>query len=546
MIQSDFDYTLPLNQAILLLLGLLLLLQCGLLFRKHRHSRRFAVRIGLNVLLWAAIMTFVFKPYFLTDRQSATGLIISKNVPSDFSRQVKDSLVSAEVMQPDKLEDISSDTLILIGQDFPKDFFARIKKLKKAPVVRWIPYFALGQLQALHWKGIVRKGEMQVISGTIKSAEKQVLKVRFGAQTLDSALLVKGLNDFSLMFPVFGFGRTATELVLGDQTLDTLRFFARPDEKLTIRFLLNSPDFESRNLANWLGKNGHSVLYEATLSRDIKSTLNLNKAKDPDLIVTVPASATSPVIKKAVSAGKSVLFTGLTDVVRDLSTINAAFGTGFRAKRISNDDQIALSPELNALPYAFVPSALQDKSQHYPVLAEKANGRIVVSLLNETFPLQLAGDSVGYQRIWNEILALARPVPDSNASWTAPLVKGIQHELRWNNFPKLPASVRIGNDTVFSTPSALNSASVTASFRPFESGWVKVSEPEEAEMYVQETSGFVNALRMEELVKSAKPLNARVADVAKLPAKTPIRLPDWAWYAILMVVFAAVWIEQKL
>jgi hypothetical protein len=546
MIQSDFDYTLPLNQAILLLLVVLLLLQFGLLFRRHRHSRRFAVRIGLNVLLWTATMAFVFKPYFLADRQSATGLIIAKNVPSDFSRQVKDSLISAEVMQPDKLEDINPDTLIVIGQDFPRDFHPRVKQLKKAPVVRWIPYFASGQLQALHWKGIVRKGEMQVISGTINSAEKQLLKVRFGAQTLDSALLNKGLNDFSLMFPAFSPGRTATELLLGDNTLDTLRFFARPDEKLTIRFLLDSPDFESRNLANWLGKNGHSVLYEATLSRDIKGTLNLNKAKDPDLIITVPASATSPVIKKAVSVGKSVLFTGLTDVTRDLSTINAAFGTGFRARRISNDDQIALSPELNALPYAFIPTALQDQSQHYPVLAERVNSRIVVSLLNETFPLQLAGDSVGYQRIWNEILALARPVSDSNVSWTAPLVKGIQHELRWNNFPKLPTNVRIGNDTVFTTPSALNSASVTASFRPSESGWIKVGEPEEAEMYVEETSGVVNMLRMEELVKPAKPLNTIVQGTGNLPVKTPIRLPDWAWYAVLMVVFAAIWIEQKL
>lgn len=545
MIRSDFDYTLPFNQAILLLTGALLLLQCAVVW-KHRLTRRFTVRLALNLLLWAAIMAFIWKPYILLERSAATAVVIADNVPSAFVRPVMDSLGGAKVLQLEKLQKSGPDTLVIIGQDFPDGFSSQIKQLKKTPLLRWIPYFPAGRLQALQWKGVVRKGEMQVISGTVSLSRKQFLKIRFGKQTLDSIALDSGLNYFNLRFPAFAQGRTAAELVLGDETLDTIRFFTRPEQKLTVRFLLNNPDFESRNLANWLGKKGHSVLFEATLSKNISTNLNFNKARGADLLITVPANASSAVTKRALSDGKSVLFMGLYDVTRDLATINAASGTNFQVKRISNDEQVALTPALNALPFQFVQKALQQKAPHYPVMAEKSDGQVAVTLLNETFPAQLVGDSLSYQKIWNEILALARPVADSNAAWTAPSLEGHRQEMRWNNFAKLPTRVLIGKDTVFTTPSALNSASVTAYFRPLESGWVGVSEPAGAEMFVYDNSGLGNILSMEELTESARTGHMSARVTADHPGKTPARLPDWAWFGILIVVFAAVWIEQKL
>ena len=78
--------------------------------------------------------------------------------------------------------------------------------------------------------------------------------MRYAGRTLDSVALNVGDNNFRLTFPAFSEGRTVTTLDLGGQTIDTLRFFTQPARKLNIRFLLDNPDFETRNLATWLGK----------------------------------------------------------------------------------------------------------------------------------------------------------------------------------------------------------------------------------------------------------------------------------------------------
>jgi hypothetical protein len=555
MIRFDFDWSGPLNQVILLLLGMLLALQIWLVFQAGKADTnvspaRLRVRMALNVLLWVSILAFILQPFILKNPSSTIGIVAGEEVPIAFTRKVADSVGKAELIKVEELKEDSFDTLLVLGQDFKPSDFESITRNAQPAFIKWIPYFQSEHIQSLTWKGIVRKGEMQVVQGSIESSEKQLLKLRFGERTLDSVSLAKGFNAFKLTFPAFGEGRNVTELLLGNMTIDTIKFFARPAQSLTVRFMLENPDFESRNLATWLGKNGHAVIYDAVLSKNMNSKLNINKAENPDIIFTDPTNASSGVVKKAISDGKSVLFMNLTEPASEINRINVALGTRFQVKKISNEATVSLGTELTALPFVFTPNHYSLQIPKMPVAIEKTTGKIGVSLLNETFPVQLAGDSTHYQHIWNTILAFTRPAEKDRIDIDAPILLDIPNTLRVNGLPANTKYVRIGNDTTFLNYSALNSQFATGRFTPNESGWLALHDFPDIEINVSKTSSSLSIAAMRQFVQSNERYHSKLAETTVGSTESingvSKKLPDWFWFGLILFCFAAVWIEGKL
>ncbi len=543
MIHTDFDWTGPLNLLLLVAALALLALQCVLLYMRHRHSGRLGIRLILNVLLWLSMIAWILDPYFKSKTGSKVGLLIAGNVPSEVAGRIRDSLAGAEVVGADEVANRQVDTLVIIGQEFDDKIFASVRQLKNLPDLHWKPYFSPGGLRDLHWKGILRKGEMQRIEGKVQTSAPKTLHVRYAGRTLDSVALNVGDNNFRLTFPAFSEGRTVTTLDLGGQTIDTLRFFTQPARKLNIRFLLDNPDFETRNLATWLGKQGHSVLYDATLSRNIDSKLNINRAAEPELIVTSASNAGDPTVRKAVNAGKSVLFLQPGDPVAELRSINNAMGTRFQTVKISNDESVPVSSSLTAQPFRFEPNGFQTRTLHYPVATEKTTGKITVSLLNETFPLQLSGDSIAYGKVWNEILAYARPSQASVIEWDAPVFQSVPVTIHLNNFQAIPRFLTPGRDTISTIVSALNDRSATTNFLPVQNGWLPLHDSLDTELYVQDYSSLRYASRMQHFIRSTqKPSEMTGGKDDSLSSR---KLPGWAWFAWLMLCLAVLWIEPK-
>lgn len=544
MIHTDFNWTEPLNILLLLAASALLVLQCVLLTARHRHSGRWGIRLALNVLFWLSLVTWILDPYFKSNGGSKTGLLVAENVPSPVAGHIRDSLGKAEVIEADEIANKPMDTLVIVGQQFDEKVFASIRQLSNMPYLRWMPYFAQGELRDLHWKGILRKGEMQRIDGSIQLPGKKTLLVRYANHTLDSVMLNAGQNNFKLRFPAFSEGRTTVTLELDGESLDTLRFFTQPDQKLTVRFLLDNPDFETRNLATWLGKQGHSVLYDATLSKNIRSQLNINHAAEPDLIVTSASNAADAAVKKAVNAGKSVLFLQLNDPAAEIRMINHALGTRFQPVKISNEESVPVTASLIAQPFRFAPQNFEIQATHYPVATENTTGKIAVSLLNETFPMQLSGDSIGYGKVWNEILAYARPAQASVVAWAAPIFENVPVTMHLNSFQSVPRFLVLGQDTISTTTSALNDRSVSAIFLPGQQGWLALHDSLQAELYVQDYSPLRYASRMQHFIQSTQELTAPADARGDAPATR--KLPGWAWFTWLLLCLAALWIEPKL
>ncbi|MCF2518885.1 hypothetical protein [Dyadobacter sp. CY351] len=555
MIQFDFNWSEPINLIILALALLLLPLQLWLILRAQKDNQltpRHWLRLSLNVLLWLAVVAFIIRPYLLKKAETVTGFIVGDDIPSSYANALTDSINSLKKTVSSDIKSARFDTLILAGQDFQPEIFNTI--LQAAPKrIQWIPYLPEDKWQQLHWKGVVRKGEMQVVQGNVLSSKPQVLKLKYGANVLDSIALQKGFNQFRLQFPVFTEERTLIELAMGSEIRDTIRFYARPSQKLTFQFLLDSPDFESRALANWLGKAGHAVIYAATLSKNIRSQETINRATDPDVVVTDAGNVNNKLVKKVLAAGKSVLFINVTKPDDEIKAINASLGTQLKVKRISVEESVSVSPGLTALPFRFVPGNRYFTSGTLPIAFERIRGMVGVSLLNETFPLQLAGDSAAYQKVWDAMLAPVVPATTNNIQVQAPLFEGVDTEVTLNGFSNISNFIKIGSDSVFLSTSPINEGSAKAFFKPTEIGWISSRDSLKMEMFVenQATAGdLYNTARLTNFIKIYNSLQKKLRNETGISSQhsneVKQKLPDWMWFALIIVCFLAVWIERKL
>jgi len=556
MIEFEFNWSEPLNLLLFALTVALLPLQLWLLFRQKSNvsDQRFWIKTGLNVLLWLAVMAFVVQPYLVREAKTTVSFIAGKDLPRAVANSLLDSLSKSGNVVSNDLKESTFDTLILAGQDFDSALFPRILQSQQPPsLIKWIPYFQKDLPYDLQWKGLVRNGEMQVLHGRIESTKKHFIKLKYGGQTLDSVSLNVGSNHFKLQFPSFTLGRTIVELVRNEAIADTLHYFSRSTTPMTVQFILDSPDFESRASANWLGKAGNSVIYTATLSKDIKSKLTINKGKEPDIIITDAANANNALVKKLLLNGKSILFLNLTNPLSEVSAINAALGTTFQVRKSSSEESVAIQSGLTALPYHFAPSNRYFQVAGYPFAVQKTTGKVGISLLNETFPLQLSGDSLAYQKIWNALLAPIRPLLKSNTELTAPIFQGLGSEVTLNNFQESVKMLSMGTDTIFPVSSALNPQSENAIFKPIKSGWIAFNDSLKTEIFVENqtiNAERYNAALVRDFVKSYNVYREKLADNALGPvAKTNgvnRKLSDWMWFGLIMCCLLAVWIESKL
>ncbi|HEV7349505.1 hypothetical protein [Telluribacter sp.] len=554
-----FNFVQNFNQTDFLdwiIVALLVLLPVFLLVRLARKkniigSRRW-LRLGLNLTLWLVLLGYILEPTWTTRMDSNQILLVGAEVSSALVRQLKDSL---RISHSQRVEDFlraeensagnRPDSITLVGQSFPGDILRRLTDR----TVRWVPYWGPDQVQSLHWKGILRRGEKQKVVGDINSGREQYIRLRFANQTLDSVKLQAGLNHFKLEFPAFSVGRTETLLTLGEQVLDTVRYFARPTKPLNILFILDSPDFESKSLANWLGKQGHSVQVSANLSRDIASTLTINptRNKEVDLIISDPEHVTHPQVKKAVAEGKSVLFMNMVEPSRQIPFLNRSLGTIWKVRKVGNEPTVPVGNSLSALPYSFTEAINQVEVPGLPVAVQRTTGKVGVSLLMETFPLQLSGDSVAYQKVWTAVLAELQPVSPDNIQAEAPLFTRNKELLRFNNFSSTLSSVRLGTDTLFPDYSPLNPLSAELNYRPGRSGWVKIQDS--LELFVENEAGL-GTLRQAEMIREYLRAQSgyQVQRASGVPANNrvqEVQVPDWVWLLLFILCFTALWVEPR-
>ncbi|GAA4398482.1 hypothetical protein GCM10023187_09190 [Nibrella viscosa] len=531
----------------LLALAALLLMQIWLISRNRMiPGRRKGVRLVLNLVLWLLLAGFVLQARWTVSSGTTHALLAGDDVPRSYLRQVRDSLSVRETYTPDdvktgQFDGQRFDQVTLIGQNIDAETLSRLSRQQ----LRWFPYYAPDQIQDIHWKGVVRKGDRQRISGRIRSSKQQWLKVNYGNRTLDSLELPAGNTAFTLQFPAFSTGRTVTELVLDQQVVDTLHFFTQRAEPLRYQFILGSPDFESKTLADWLGKQGHSVQVQATLSKNISSSLHINsKAGKPDIVITDPDHAGHPVVKRAIADGKSVLFINLAEPEANSIAINRALGSTWKLRRVSSEQTVSIGNGLQALPYTIAGALNQVPIPGYPAAVQQMGGKVGLSLVSETFPLRLGGDSIAYDRIWTTILNPLRPSQQNNVQVEAPLFAGLATSLRINNPATPVAAVRIAADTVAVLPSPLNERTFRTRYRLAQPGWHRWQDT--LEVYA-EAGNRPASVYQPTLISRYIAAHTRYPVPATAVAPwADKKVPGWVWLMLFLMVFTALWVEPKI
>ncbi|MVM36905.1 hypothetical protein GO730_03180 [Spirosoma sp. HMF3257] len=543
---TTLNWTTPISWLIALALLALLVVQLWFIVRSESlsNSRKW-IRVGLNGLLWFVLVGYFLQIQWPISRPTTHALLLGDEVPGAVARHLKDSLHIQESFSSRNFK-ATYDSITLVGQQFPTETLTQLSNAE----LQWIPYSQSDQLQDIHWKGIVRQGELQSITGQLQSSKKQLLRVRFGTKTLDSLALQEGANTFRFQFPTFARGHSQAELVLGTTTLDTLHFFTRPTDPLTIQFLLNSPDFESKTLADWLGKQGYTVTVSATLSKDISSQISINKKGKsagkaaPDLIITEPVNAANTVVKKAIADGKSVLFINLTNPETDCRTINQALGSRWQVRKVNNEPLIPLGNGLNALPYRFVDSPNQFSVTGYPIAAQQMTGRVGVSLLSETYPLSLSGDSVTYNRVWTAVLARLSESDHNTIQVDAPVYSGIRHAISINNPTNRLTTLRVGQDTLRLSYSPINDRSAVGTSSFSKPGWQSVQDSLALYVNPRNSNDPIADRVLLSRFMLAHTLSSSIEGNAD--RTTTAQLPNWAWFVLLLACFTALWVEPKL
>lgn len=526
----------------LLSIGLVILLAAQLFALWKKKASK--IKIGLNLLLWLSICMLVINPTWTESVDTSKILVYSDGISVEKIQKIKDSLKISEMFsQKEFNRRVNENTdfvsklgkLYFLGQDASPEILSKISQNS----ISWIPDFKTEEIQDIHWNAIIRKGEMQEISGKIELSEPQIIKVKFGNQVLDSLNLQKGFSSFRLNFPTFSIGRTSLNLELNQKLLQTIDFYSIKNQPQNILFILSNPDFESKTLTDWLGKGGNKVEIQTTIAKNTLNNISINKtdkAFSPDIIITDPSNAGNSLVKKALSEGKSILFINLENPDLVVKTINQNLGTKWKLKRISTQESRAISQELTAHPYEFEANMLQKSVFEYPIAIQKKTGKVGISLLNETFPLMLSGDSLTYARIWQSTFQALNPSYNNNIEVNAPIFQDVKKEIFLNS-SSWQSKLNIEDDTIKTTQSAINPATSKTTYTFRKAGWQPFQDS--LEVYVEtHQSALAKANLLKPYLKS---------DVISTGSeqKLQVILPEWAWFLIILLILTGLWVEAK-
>jgi hypothetical protein len=526
----------------LIITGLIILLAIQLVSLWKKKASK--IKIGLNLLLWFCVCMLVINPSWTKSVDTSKILVYSDGISNETIQNTKDSLKIGEVFSQKEFNrrlnentDFASKLgkIYFIGQDASPEI---LSKLGQNPI-SWIPYFKTDEIQDIHWDAITRKGEMQEVAGKIELSEPKTIKVKFGNQVLDSLKLPKGFSSFSLNFPTFSIGRTSLNLELDQKLLQTIDFYGIKNQPNNILFILSNPDFESKTLADWLGKGGNKVEIQTTIAKNTLNNVSINKTDktfSPDIIITDPSNADNNLVKKAFAEGKSILFINLANPDLEAKTINQNLGTKWKLKRTSTQENRPISQELTAHPYEFEPNILQKSVFDYPIAIQKKTGKVGISLLNETFPLMLSGDSLTYARIWQSAFQALNPSFDNNIEVNAPIFQDVKEEISLNS-SSWQSKLNIEDDTIKTTQSAINPATAKATYTFRKTGWQPFQDS--LEVYVEANQ---SPLAKANLLKPYLKPNAISAGSEQ---KLQVFLPEWAWFLIILLILTGLWLEAK-
>lgn len=511
--------------------------QLSWILKSNHKGWRKAVKISLNTLFVLVLTAYLFQPVWTSIRPEQAVLVHSVSVTKDKLRFWKDSLGIKKSMG---LTDYNQqgNPVYLLGSDFTQ---ADLLKFT-AKDVRWIADPGQGSISFLEWKGILREGEMQAVNGKVEAVDSVTITLAQQEEMLAETITDPNSGTFSLRIPANILGRNELSLMVNDSLVGTINFFVQAAKPIQYSLQFAFPDAEIRTLRQHLINSGEQVDERIDISKNSVISSGTNESDSLQFLIIDPSQLVKKSTQDAVDNGASVLVISLGEAENDISAINKAFGTNFKTKRITTEESRETEEGLEASPYILENATAQKSSfEQAFAMQQTGNAKVGVSLLGMTFPLKLAGDSLRYEEIWQEILGAMLPQESGSVEIKQPAFAGMQAEI-WINHENFEKDfISIDSDSVFLQPSLVNPFSKTGKFVNVVSGWFSLEDSLAFYSYDADAWPSLRAekLRADFLKSHAK----QEASSTSFPSQR--RVSDWFWLGLLLLSLTMIWLEPK-
>src|SRR5690606_36272841 len=308
-------------------------------------------------------------------------------------------------------------------------------------------------------------------------------------ELLTETRLTPSSGIFSIQFPASILGRNEVDLMVNDSLYGSINFFTSPAKPIRYRLQFAFPDPEIRFLSQYLIASGEKVSEKIDVSKSVTITSGRAETDSLQFLIIDPAQLTKKSIQEAIADGASVLVMNLNNVGNDISSINKTLETNFKINRTTNEESRMIEFDLESAPFAFEEVIAQKVLfENGFAVQQVGNGKVGVSLLGQTFPVKLAGDSLRYQEIWQKILGAMLPQQAGGIELTQPVFKGMSTEFLVNQQEFEDEFITIESDSVFLQQSLVNPFSKSGSFVSLDSGWISIGD--RLEMYSYNSSDW--------------------------------------------------------
>lgn len=515
----------------------ILCVQLFWILKTSLSSSRKAIRMALNFLFGLLLIAYVFQPTWTSNRPEEAILLYSSEQANHEIGFWRDSLKVKRTKEISKFQG-DGNPVYLLGSDFSENELLGLGNKD----FRWITDSERGSITYLNWKGILRKGEMQVVKGRIEATDTLRLSLAQQGELLAETIIEANSGIFEFEFPAQVVGRNALDLMMNDSLLGRVNFFVQPSKPIQYKLQFAFPDAEIRALTQYLINSGEQVNEQIAISKNAVIRSGNSEPDSLQFLIINPAQLSKKSTLDAIDQGASVLVMNGNEVNNDVAAINKAFGTSFKVKRTSNEESRVIDGDLGSAPYEFE-SIIAQKLLFDNAFAVQqiGNAKVGLSLLGSTFPIKLAGDSLRYQAIWQQILGAMLPQESGAVELNQPVFEGMQAEIQINEEESRDDFIIIESDSVFLQPSLINPFSKTGSFVSLDSGWVSLADSLEFYSYAAGEWPSLRAakLRADFLTMYSKKDTSSTIDNSKE------KISDWLWFGMFLLVLTLIWLEPK-
>ncbi len=390
-----------------------------------RKTRWFLLRTIAICLIGLSLFGIFLRPS-IKDKRTNNIILLStrynqKKVDS-LKNQFKDShIVSLEKENSKSLEQISEDITVVVGDGLNPAHLELLRESK----FNYLPSNISEGIVRLNLPKEIFANQSSTLTGTINNLSGPVNIKLSSSQIIDDSIQINktGIQPFRLTFTPKQAGQFLYRIEMGS-TVDTIPVVVNEQQHFKILMLEKFPTFEFKFLKNFLSEN-HQVVTRYEVSKNKfryeyanqqpeeigKITLQRLSSFDllittPDLLSTLPTNEFNAITNSVKNGLGLIMLPTEPELMKRILKLTGIELSPFKrdTATFSVNQKTFTLPTPKAHLTGDVKVLLKNRNRNLSAVSSVGLGKVGFQLLQETYQLQLGGDSLAYSKLWTDIL----------------------------------------------------------------------------------------------------------------------------------------------